>query len=127
MSQCMERDERLRELVGTDLPPDELERVARVDALLRIIAARELERRGFSSVTPGPVTARDESPHTPGRSREYERSGLGSQAHSTASCPTCGGHSYRINERHATAPPKTRKGRTDDRAHLARRRSLRRP
>jgi len=74
MSQCMERDERLRELVGTDLPPDELERVARVDALLRIAAARELERRGFSSVTPGPVTARHESPHTPGRSREYEPS-----------------------------------------------------
>jgi hypothetical protein len=72
MSQCIDRDKRLRELVGTDLPPDELERVARVDALLRITAARELERQGFSCLTPGSATAHHESPHTHGRSREYE-------------------------------------------------------
>jgi hypothetical protein len=58
MSRRIDREKRLRELVDIDLPPDELRRVARVDALLRITAARELDGQGLSSLPPGSATAR---------------------------------------------------------------------
>jgi anti-sigma factor RsiW len=74
MSQCMSRDQRLRELIGIDLPSDELERLARVDALLRMTRRpRSREARPLLP-HPGSETAPGESTHTQGASRECEPS-----------------------------------------------------
>ena len=40
-------EQRLRELIDADLPPDELERLARVDALLRLAAVSSAVAAGF--------------------------------------------------------------------------------
>jgi len=45
MRQSPSCERRLRNLIGTDLPADELEQLARADALLRVTAARDCGRR----------------------------------------------------------------------------------
>src|SRR5262245_1781424 len=44
MGQSAHRDQRLRELFDADLPADELERLAGVDALLRAVADQDRDR-----------------------------------------------------------------------------------